>query len=128
LASVLTHQGRAQIVNRIRGLGTIPEWIGWGTGPGVAAVTDTGLSQPSTEPRVQGATSSVTVNVAGDTLQCIGTLVVDATKTITNVGQFNAASGGEIFGHADFAGVVLNGPSGGNPGDGIQFVLRTVIS
>ncbi len=43
MATVVTNAGRDIVTNRIKGLGTEPLNIGWGTGAGTAAVADTTL-------------------------------------------------------------------------------------
>lgn len=122
MANVVTNGGKALVVSRIRGLGAEPNRIGWGTGAGTAGVTDTDLFTPASEARVTGTSSSVTTTVANDTYQVTGLMTADANKTITNVGQFDAATAGTLFSKADFAGIALN------TGDGINWTLKTQVS
>lgn len=122
MANVITRLGRALQVSRMRGLGAEPVWIGWGTGAGVSADTDVDLFTPAAEARVQGISSSVTTNVANDTFQVVGTLIAAALKTITNVAQWDGSTGGTMYSKADFSGLQLD------PGDGVQFTLKTVYS
>lgn len=122
LAAVITHGGKAIVTARLMGLGTEPKFIGWGTGAGVAAATDTDLFVPGTEARVNGTSSRITTNVPNDTHLVVGLLTADANKTITNVGLFEALAAGTLFGKSDFPGIPLNG------GDGVQWTLKTVVS
>ncbi len=43
MANVLTNEGRAVITNRIKGGGTEPLYVGWGTSAGTSAAADTAL-------------------------------------------------------------------------------------
>lgn len=122
LAQVITNGGKAVIVDRMRGLNTTPSFVGWGTGAGVAAATDTDLFTPASEARVNGTVTAVTTAVAGDTLQVVATLIADGPKTITNVGQFTALTGGTCYSHADHSGVTLA------LSEGIQYTLKTQYS
>jgi hypothetical protein len=119
LASVLVQNGRAIITNLLSGLGgTVPKYIAWGTGAGTAATTDTTLFTESSEARVAGSVGATNIATAGDAIQVQGTLTASGAKTITNAGLFDASSGGSLFVHADFTGVVLAA------GDGIFFNWR----
>lgn len=119
MANILTNAGRAIITNLVSGLGgTVPKFIGWGTGAGTAAVTDTDLFTPASEARVSGTASRTTTSVTNDTLQIVGTLTVAGSgKTITNVGTFDALTSGNLFIHADHSSMALN------VGEAIQYTL-----
>ena len=125
MAAVLTNAGKAITTNRLKGTGTEPFWIGWGTGAGTAVAGDTDLFAPAAEARVAGTSSQQTTTTSGDTYQVTGTLTVSgAGKTITNVGLFDAAgsgsppAGGNLFMHADHGSQVLG------VGDGIRYTLK----
>lgn len=122
MANVISRIGKAIQVSRMRGLGSEANWVGWGTGAGVAAETDVDLFTPAAEPRVQGVSSSVTTTIANDTYQVVATLVATALKTITNVGQWDSSVAGSMYSKADFAGLQVD------VGDGIQFTMKTVYS
>jgi hypothetical protein len=62
MATVVTNAGRDIVTNRIKGLGTEPLNIGWGTAAGTAAVGDTTLF---TEKLVDLTTSAGTDHTAG---------------------------------------------------------------
>jgi hypothetical protein len=95
-----------------------------GTGAGTALVTDTDLFTPSSEPRVAGTSSSVTSasGPANDTHQVQALIVADAAKTFTNVGLWDALTGGTLCAKSDFAGIPLAS------GDGINWTLKTRIA
>lgn len=122
MANVITNGGKAHWVSRQRGLGAEAARVGMGTGAGVAAATDTDLFVPSSEARVLGTSSSVTTTVANDTHQIVALIIADATKTFTNVGEWDAVTGGTLVAKSDFAGIQLNAQ------DGINWTLRTVVS
>jgi hypothetical protein len=123
--TVVVDGALAVVTNRVSGMGgTIPKYIGWGTGAGVAAKTDTDLFTPATEPRVRGTVSRVTTTKPNDTLRVVGLIsIIGSTKTITNAGLFDSAgsgsppSGGNLCAKSSFTGVsrVL--------GDSIEFTF-----
>ena len=119
MATVVTNAGKTLKMNRLRGVGTEPTYIGWGTGAGTAAITDTALFTEASEARVSGTSSVVTTTTTNDTYQLVGTLTVaGAGKTITNAGNFDASVAGNLHVHGDFAGMTLN------IGDSIQFTIK----
>ena len=120
MAAVVTDTGKGINQNRLKGTAgyTEPNYIGWGTGAGTAAAADTALFTEASEARVAGASTIETISVADDTYQVEGTLAADASKTITNVATFDAATAGRIHMKVDFAGVPLN------QNDTIRFILQ----
>jgi hypothetical protein len=99
------------VTNRILGSGTAPVYIGWGTGSGTSAIGDTSLFTEDTTggyARVSGTASRVTTSVSNDTFQVVGTQTALANLTITNAGNFDAVSSGNLFVHGDFSGISLN--------------------
>lgn len=123
MASVIADTGKAIYNNRLKGSGTEPAHLAWGTGAGTAAVTDTTLFAEAPEARVTGTTSLVTTTTTNDTFQATGTLIVAGSgKTITNVGLFDAATDGNLFLKSDFTGIALE------VDEGINFTLKAVLS
>lgn len=118
MANVLTNAGRAIIANRIKGSGTEPVYVAWGTGAGTAAAADTTLFTESAEARVAGTSTVVTTTVTNDTYQVVGTITASATRAITNAGLFDASTSGNLFVKGDFATVNLA------TGDAIQFTIK----
>lgn len=118
-ATLLVNAGKAIVTGRIKGLGTEPTYIGWGTGVGTTAATDTTLFTEASEARTNGASSQQTTTVANDTYRVVGTLTcAGAGKMITNAGNFDAASAGNLFVKGDFTGIALS------VGDSIQFTIN----
>ena len=115
LATLQVNGGRGIVTARLRGTGTEPLNIGWGTGAGVTAAADTTLftealvnmTAGSTDHTV-GTSSQVTTTTTNDTYRVTGTRTATATGTITNAGLFDAASGGTLFMKGDFAGIALS--------------------
>lgn len=110
MATVLTNGGEQHVCDRIRtDLATFaaPDWIGWGTGAGTAAKTDTTLFTEASEARVQG---TMTTDGTGSAAkwQLVGTITADGTKTITNAGCFTASTGGILFIKGDFTGIAVD--------------------
>lgn len=123
MATVIANTGKATYNNRMKGTGTEPLNIGWGTGAGTSAITDTTLFTEASEARTAGTSSAVTTTTTNDTYQVVGTLTVaGAGKTITNVGLFDAATGGNLFLKSDFAGVALA------VGESISFTLKAQLA
>ena len=118
MANVLTDAGEAITTNRVKGGGTEPAFVAWGTGAGTAAKPDTTLFTEASEARVSGTSSQETTTTTNDTYRVIGTLTADAGKTITNAGLFDASSAGNLFAKSDFTGIVLAN------GDSIQFTFN----
>lgn len=107
-ANFFTNAGKAIVTNRLKGAGTEPNYIAWGTGAGTTAATDTTLFTEASEARVAGTSTQQTVTVTNDTYQVVGTMTVaGAGKTITNAGLFDASSAGNMLVKGDFTGIVL---------------------
>lgn len=129
MATVLTNAGRAIITNRLKGSGTEPLNIGWGTGAGTAAAADTTLfteklvdlstnGNGSNEARTAGTSTQQTTSVTNDTYRVVGTRTATGGGTVTNAGLFDATSGGNLFIKGDFSGIPLL------TGDSIQFTFN----
>ena len=122
MATVLVNTGKAIVTNYLAGgAATQPKYIGWGTGAGTAAITDTTLFT-ETGSRTTGTTTQVTTTTTNDTFQVVGTLTAGSGLTITNAGTFDAVSSGNLFVKGDFTGLVLAS------GDSIQFTIKTQFS
>jgi hypothetical protein len=118
LATVFTNAGKAIVTNRVVGAGTEPTFVGWGTGAGTAAITDTTLFTEASESRVSATSTRVTTTVTNDTNQWVATITANAGKTITNAANFDASTAGNICVKGDFTGIALN------TGDAIQFTIK----
>jgi hypothetical protein len=122
MATLLVNTGKAIVTNYLNGGGaTQPKYIGWGTGAGTTAATDTTLFTEVT-PRVSGTTSQVTTSTTNDTFQVVGTQTAGTTETITNAGLFDASTSGNLFVKGDFTGIPLN------TSDSIQFTFKVQFS
>lgn len=119
LATVLTNAGRAIITNRLRSGGTEPLYIGWGTGAGTAAATDTTLFTEKdvdlatgTGTRTTGTSSQQTGSVTSDTYQVTGTRTMSAAGpvAVTNAGLWDNSTigSGNLFMKGDFSSINLS--------------------
>lgn len=118
MATVLTNVGKANMINALNGgAHTAPQHVGWGTGAGTSAITDTTLFTEASETRVSGTKTVETTTVTNDTYQVVATLTADGTKTITNAGLFDAVTTGDMYVKGDFTGIALT------LGDSIQFTV-----
>lgn len=121
MATVLTNTGKARMINALNGGShTPPQHVGWGTGAGTAAETDTTLFTEASESRVSGTKTVETTTVTDDTYQVVATITADGTKTITNAGLFDASTSGNLYVKGDFTGIALNAS------DSIQFTIKIV--
>lgn len=128
MATFIVDGGLDVTTNRIKGAGTEPLNIGWGTGAGTAARTDTtlftekllDLSTSAGTDHTVGTSTRQTTNTTNDTYQVAGTRTAGGAGTVTNAGLFDAASGGNLFLKGDFTGVGLAS------GDGIAFTIKAV--
>lgn len=122
MATVLANAGKAIVTNRLKGAGTEPLHVAWGTGAGTAAITDTTLFTESAETRVAGTSTQQTTTVTNDTYRVVGTITASATRAITNAGLFDASTSGNLFVKGDFSTINLSS------GDSIQFTINTSFS
>jgi len=129
MATVVVNGGLDIVTNRIKGAGTEPLNIGWGTGAGTAVVADTTLfteklvdltTSAGTDHTV-GTSSRVTTNTTNDTYQVTGTRTATGAGTVTNAGLFDAASGGNLFLKGDFTGIGLGAA------DSIAFTIKAIF-
>ena len=118
-ATVLTQVGEEWIVDKLdEEVQTTGDYIGWGTGAGTASKSDTTLFTEASESRVVG----IRTQPVADKIRWVGTLTADGAKTITNAGNYTAATGGTLIVHGDFTGIVLN------TGDKIEFTIDIEIT
>jgi hypothetical protein len=119
---VVTNAGEEYVVDKLKeSVSTEANYIGWGTGAGTAAKTDTDLftpvnSDPGNVTRILGTSSKVGTGASAK-YQVVATLQSIAGGTITNAGMWTAISGGTLFVHGDHAGVLLV------PADQIQYTF-----
>lgn len=121
MATLLVNAGKAIVTNRIKGSGTEPVYVAYGTGAGTTAATDTTLFT-ETGSRVSGTSTQQTTSVTDDTYQVVGTQTAGGTLAITNAGLFDASTSGNLFVKGDFSTINLSS------GDSIQFTFKTQFS
>jgi hypothetical protein len=108
--------GRGIVSDRLKGTGTEPKNVHWGTGTTAPVDGDTGLEVPSAESKVVGTSSVQTTTTANDTYRVVGTLTSASTQTISEAGLFNDAD--DLFVRGTFTGIPLES------GDSIQFTIE----
>jgi hypothetical protein len=119
---VVTNAGLAILTNLIKGSGTEPKHIGWGTGTTQAAAANTGLETARAEARTSGTSSRVTVTETNDTYQVVGTIACAGTAAaITEVALFDASTDGNCFLRGTFSAINVN------VGDSIEFTIKTTF-
>lgn len=121
MATFFVQAGMAITANRVNGAGTAPLNMGWGTGAGAASAASTDLSTPKDVDlsgagpnRTVGSASVVTTTVTNDTYQVIATRTATGSGTVTNLGTFDATSGGNLYMIVDGQSIALTS------GDAIQ--------
>lgn len=115
MATFVVDGGLDITTNRLKGSGTEPLNIGWGTGAGTTVRTDTtlfteklvDLSTSAGTDHTVGSSSRVTTTTTNDTYQVTGTRTATGAGTVTNAGLFDAASGGNLYLKGDFTGIGL---------------------
>lgn len=129
MATFVQDSGLDIVTNRIKGSGTEPLNIGWGTGAGTTVRTDTTLfteklvdltTSAGTDHTV-GTSSRITTTTTNDTYQVTGTRTATGTGGVTNAGLFDAASGGNLFLKGDFSTINLVS------GDSIAFTIKAIF-
>jgi hypothetical protein len=127
MATVLTNAGRAINAGRMLGASPAqaePKFIAIGSAAGTAAVADTTLFTEYTSgtwagyARTSTAGTQTTTSVTNDTAQWVGTFTAGAAQTVTNAGNFDALTVGNLHIKGDFTGVVLAN------GDSIQVTIK----
>src|SRR3972149_2586479 len=125
MATFCVDNGLDITTGRLRGVGTEPLNIGWGTGAGTAAATDPTLFTEAlvslaagTTDHTVGTSSQVTTTTTDDTYQVTGTRTATGAGTVTNAGLWDAASGGLLYMKGDFTGIGLAS------GDSIAFTFK----
>ena len=122
MATLLVNTGKAIVTNFLSGgAATVPKYIGWGTGAGTTAATDTTLFT-ETGTRTTGTATQVTTTTTNDTLQVTGTSTAGGTLAITNAGLFDASTSGNLFAKGDFSTINLA------TGDSIAFTFKVQFS
>lgn len=92
---------------------SIGYFIGQGTGAVAAAKGDTALGAETTEARV----ATTDTQPAANQNRHVATIVADGTKSITEAGLFDIASGGELYVRGDFTAIPVDA------GDSIEFTI-----
>ena len=128
MTAVFNDSGKAIATNLITGLGgTIPKYIGWGTGAGAVAAGNTTLSTERTvdltasggTDHTTGTPTRTTTTVSSDTVTITGTRTATGAGTVTNAGVFDAVNGGNLWGSVDGLSQLLA------IGDAITFTFNT---
>lgn len=112
----VTATGRGIISNRIKGDGTEPKNLGWGTGTTAPVDGDTALETAAAESKVVGTSSVQTTTTTNDTYRVVGTLTSASSQTIAEAALFNNAD--TLFLRGTFTGIALDN------GDSIQFTCE----
>lgn len=116
---MVTNSGLAIITNLVSVLGgTVPKWIGYGTGVTAPVVANTALGAESADARAVGVPTRTTVTATNDTLNVVGTLTSGSVQAITESGLFDALTAGNMLARGTFSVLSLI------VGDTLQFTWR----
>jgi hypothetical protein len=134
MATVVVNGGLGIVTNRLKGAGSEPLNVGWGTGSQTTAlVTDTGLGPTTVErdvdlsgttgSRTAGTSTQQTTNTTNDTYQVVATRTATGSGTVTCAGLFDNATigSGNLFLKGDFVGIGLAS------GDSILFTVKAIF-
>lgn len=130
MATKVVDGGLDIVTNRLKGAGTEPVYIGWGTSAGTTAVADTTLFgekdvdlATATGTRTTGTSSRTTTTTANDTYQVTGTRTATGAGSVTNAGLWDNATigSGNLFLKGDFTSIGLAS------GDSISFTIKCVF-
>jgi hypothetical protein len=128
MATFVVDGGLDITTNRLKGSGTEPLNVGWGTAAGTTARTDTTLFTEKDvdltaagPARTVGTSTRVTTNTTNDTYQVVATRTATGAGTVTNAGLWDATTGGNLFLKGDFTGIGLAS------GDSIQFTIKAIF-
>lgn len=104
IKNLTTNAGKAQFALLAGDASAVPfTYLAVGTSSTAVAATDTTLGAEITDTgleRAAATVSRVTTTVTNDTLQLTKTWTATGSKTVEEVGYFNAASTGTLGGHA----------------------------
>jgi len=117
MPALMVAKGREITAKRVKGEGTEPKYIHWGTGTTAPVDGNTALQTPRGEARVVGTSSIVTTYTNNDTYRVTGVLTATGNAAITEAGLFDALTGGNMYMRATFAVINLE------TGDSIQFTI-----
>jgi hypothetical protein len=102
----------------------VMKFLQWGTGSAAVASANVVTTTTTTEARTTGTMSQQTTTVTNDTLQVTGTITAAGSRTISEVGVFDAIgsgsppTGGNMDIYFDFTGIALL------TGDSIAFTCQ----
>ena len=119
------NSGLARVTGALQALNW---WFQWGTGSGAAASANAVTTTGTTEARAACTATQQTTTVTNDTLQLVGTITAAGSRSITELGTFDAVgtgsppTGGNMDYYVDFGTVTLSS------GDGITFTQKTVYT
>jgi len=113
--NVITNVGLSAITQLTFGLGSAPfKYIAIGTGTNAESVTDTALQNEIA--RKQAGITQTTTLISGDTAVLEATFSssdnLSGTITITEIGVFNASSGGTLLARKVISGIPVNFTAG----------------
>ena len=125
MATILTKTGEAICSGLVTAVTALqPKYVAIGSGAGTSATTDTTLFTEYTTgtwtgyARGSATGTQATVTNTNDTAQWQDTFTAGAAQTVTNAGNFDALTVGNLFVKGDFTGVVLAN------GDSIQVTIK----
>jgi len=92
-AQICSFPGRGIIWNRLKGNGTEPKNIGWGSSSVTgSANANVNLFKPESENRTVGTSTLMSTSFLADTYQVVGSIVAAGNKTITEAGLFDTTT------------------------------------
>jgi hypothetical protein len=122
MAALTTNVGKAMFADRLRGTPATytnpPKYVAIGTGSTAESASQTALVT-EVETRNAGTESTVTTTNTGDTYQSVGTVTATATRTVAEMGLFDASTTGNMAMRS-----LISPTVGLNNGDSIQITAK----
>lgn len=128
MTSQVQNAGLANITAALAAYASLPKYLQWGTGSAAAKSATAVTTTSTTESRTSGTVTTVTTTATNDTYQVSGTITAAGSRTITEVGVFDAAgsgsppTGGNMCIYSDHGSVSLAN------GDSITYTIKTTFS
>lgn len=117
---VLTNTGITIFTSCIKGQGSEPNYLQWGSGNSPASELDTSLESPIGLP-VLATTSIETTAITNDTYRIVGALTASSDISVSELGIFDADNN-------LFARVVFDSPINLNINDAVEFTIDIQIT
>ena len=120
MTALVTNDGVADLIATWAASPSRPRYVQMGTGSGATQLSNDLIAPIGS--RLLGATSQETTTITGDTYRVVASVGVSAVYSITEVGVFDAETGGNLLIYGDFDAIHLAA------GDSLVFEIDVIAS